>query len=258
MTHETSRARRRGGGLEPLVLEYHAVSDAWTSDLAVTPAQLRRQLEWLVRRGYVGATFSQAAASGSPRTVAVTFDDAYLSVYELAYPILASLGLPGTVFVVSDFADDGRPLVWPGGERSRRSAADEELRGMTWAQLARVADEGWEVGSHTRTHPRLTQLSDAALDRELRGSREACERALRRPCRSLAYPFGDVDGRVMERAAEAGYELAAIEDPAPPEPLRWPRVGIYRADGMLRFRAKVSPLVRRLRSTYGSTGRSGR
>lgn len=234
----------------PLVLEYHAVSESWEADLAVTPARLRRQLEWLVRHGYVGATFSDAVLSPTPeRTVVVTFDDAYLSVLELAYPILASLGLPGTVFAVTDFAADGRPLRW--ARRKQWGAAyDDELRGLTWAQLGRLADAGWEVGSHTRTHPRLTRLSDPELDRELRESRATCEQALGRPCRSLAYPFGDTDARVVAHAAEAGYEAAAIEVPAPLLPLLWPRVGIYRRDTMARFRVKVSPAVRGLRSAF--------
>ncbi len=233
----------------PLVLEYHAVSETWEADLAVTPAQLRRQLEWLVRHGYTGVTFSEAVLSASPgRTVVVTFDDAYLSVLELAYPILSSLGLPGTVFAVTDFAEDGRPLRWARRKAWRGEAFEQELRGMNWAQLAQLADAGWEIGSHTRTHPRLTQISDAALARELRESREACELALGRPCRSLAYPFGDTDARVVAQVAEAGYEAAAIEVLAPLEPLLWPRVGIYRPDSMGRFRLKVSPSLRRLRT----------
>ena len=235
-----------------LVLEYHAVSETWPAALAVRPAQLREQLEWLVARGYTGATFSDAVASGpSERTLVVTFDDAYLSVFELARPILASLGLPGTVFVVTDFADSGRPLNWPRSKNWRGGAYEHELRGMTWPHLGELAESGWEIGSHTRTHPRLTQLPDDALARELRESREACERALGRPCSSLAYPFGDFDARVAARAGEAGYRAAATERLGPPDPLRWPRVGIYRADSLARFRLKVSPTVRRLRRVAG-------
>ena len=44
----------------------------------------------------------------------VTFDDAYLSVLERAYPVLASLGLPGVVFVPTDWPDRAPPMSWPG------------------------------------------------------------------------------------------------------------------------------------------------
>jgi peptidoglycan/xylan/chitin deacetylase (PgdA/CDA1 family) len=231
-----------------LVLCYHAVSESWPASLAVTPTQLRQQLEWLVERGYRGATFYDAVISRpSRRTLVVTFDDAFLSVFELAYPVLSALGLPATVFVVTDFADDGRPLQWPGIEHWR-SAYDGELRGLTWRQLEQLAGSGWEIGSHTCTHARLTQLSDEPLARELRESRAACEGALGRPCRSLAYPYSDFDTRVCGAAAEAGYTAAAIEYLRPPAALAWPRVAIWRIDSMRRFRLKVSPVIRRVRT----------
>jgi peptidoglycan/xylan/chitin deacetylase (PgdA/CDA1 family) len=243
---------RNGYSDSILVLEYHAVSETWPADLAVTPAQLHDQLEWLVGRGYAGATFSDAVTSRPfGRTLVVTFDDAYLSVLEHARPILASLGLPGTVFVVTDFADSGRPLDWPRSKDWRGGPYEHELRGMTWRQLAELAETGWEIGSHTRTHPRLSRLPGDALARELRESREACERALGRPCSSLAYPYGDFDARVAAHAGEAGYKVAATEALGPPEPLMWPRVGIYRADSLARFRLKVSPTIRRLRTIAG-------
>jgi peptidoglycan/xylan/chitin deacetylase (PgdA/CDA1 family) len=245
------RATRRGLG--PLVLEYHAVSETWPSALAVTPTRLRRQLEWLVGRGYVGATLSDAArAPSSEDRLVVTFDDAHLSVFDLAYPILSALGLPGTVFAVTDYVEDGRSLHWERSYDWRDTPFADELRGMSWDQLAELADAGWEVGSHTQTHPRLTTLTDDALLRELEESRKACERALGRPCRSLAYPFGDTDERVARQAAVAGYEIAAIEDPGPLDSFMWPRYGIYRGDSMARFRLKVSPIVRRLRTAWAA------
>jgi peptidoglycan/xylan/chitin deacetylase (PgdA/CDA1 family) len=237
-----------------LVLCYHAVSERWPADLAVRPEQLREQLELLVRRGYRGTTFHDAVTSphGSKK-LAVTFDDAYCSVLELAYPILSSLGLQATVFVVTDFAENGEPLAWPGIDHWLDGAHERELSGLSWSQLKTLADAGWEIGSHTRTHPRLTRLDDDALMRELRESRAACERALERPCRSVAYPYGDVDHRVAAAAGAAGYVtggmLPARLDGA--TSLTWPRLGIYRADSMRRFRMKISPAMRRVRTIAG-------
>jgi peptidoglycan/xylan/chitin deacetylase (PgdA/CDA1 family) len=236
---------------ETLVLCYHAVSDNWPAPLSITTKQLREQLELLVDRGYRGMTFHHAVTSTpSGRTLVVTFDDAFSSVIDFAHPILSSLGLPATVFVVTDFADSNQPLEWPGIDGWRGGAYDAELRGLSWRQLEQLRDAGWELGSHTCTHPRLTQLPDHALENELRGSREACERTLGTPCRSLAYPYGDVDSRVVAAAAEAGYEAAAT---LPfglhrPTALAWPRIGVYRKDSLRRFRLKVSPTVCRLRA----------
>jgi peptidoglycan/xylan/chitin deacetylase (PgdA/CDA1 family) len=234
---------------EVLVLEYHAVSETWPAALAVTPAQLRRQLEWLTARGYRGATFHEALTRPArPRTLVVTFDDAYRSVLERAYPILSALGIPGTVFAVTGFAASARQLEWPGIDQWQGGPHDDELQGLEWHELRRLADEGWEIGSHTRTHPHLTSLPDAALESELRVAREECEQALGRPCHSLAYPYGDFDARVVAAAVAAGYEVAAIEGLAVPRLLAWPRVGVYRKNSMAAFRLKVSPLLGRLRT----------
>jgi peptidoglycan/xylan/chitin deacetylase (PgdA/CDA1 family) len=233
-----------------LVLCYHAVSERWDADLSCTPDQLRRQLELLVRRGYRGTTFTQAVTDRARgRVLAVTFDDAFRSVLELGKPILDSLGLPATVFAVSAFASSGRPLSWPGVTHWADGPHHHELAGLTWAELRGLADHGWEVGSHTRTHPRLTELDGDDLRRELEGSREEAERALGLPCRSVAYPYGDVDRRVVAATAAAGYAAAAAL-PARlhrADPLEWPRIGVYHPDSLRRFGVKVSPAVRLMR-----------
>lgn len=247
--------RLRNRPAEPLVLCYHAISDDWSADFSTTTSQLRDQLELLVERGFRGATFTDAItssaneSSGSARVVAVTFDDGFSSVLERAYPILSSLGLPATLFVVTEFAETGGPLQWRGMDKSVAGDHETELQGLTWAEVRQLADAGWEIGSHTRTHPHLTQLADDALAQELRGSRDACESALGRSCRALAYPYGDFDARVAAAAAEAGYEAAATLSAGITRAtaLAWPRVGVYHYDSLRRFRIKTSPVVRRLR-----------
>jgi peptidoglycan/xylan/chitin deacetylase (PgdA/CDA1 family) len=237
-----------------LVLCYHAVSARWPAELAVRSNDFHEQLELLMRRGYHGVTFHEAMMSPPEgKVLAVTFDEAYRSVLEVAYPILSSLGIPATVFVVTNFANDDRPLAWPGIDHWLGGTHDAELHGLSWSQLEVLGDAGWEIGSHSQTHPRLTQLDDAALMHELRESRAACELALGLPCRTLAYPYGDVDRRVATAAGDAGYEAAGALptrlDRA--SPLTWPRLGIYRSDSMRRFRLKVSPAIRRLRTIAG-------
>jgi peptidoglycan/xylan/chitin deacetylase (PgdA/CDA1 family) len=240
-----------GGASSHLVLGYHAISETWPASLSVTPARFRQQLEALLDRGYRGSTLQEVIrGDSSSRMFAVTFDDAYLSVMELGFPILTSLGIPATVFVVTDFADHGRALKWPGIEHWRGGEHEQELRGLGWLELAELAEAGWEIGSHTRTHPRLTRCSSSELERELRESREACERALARPCESLAYPFGDADARVMAAAEAAGYSAAVVDDVTRPRPLAWPRVAVYHENSMLSFRIKVSPIFVRARAAF--------
>lgn len=186
---------------DTLVLCYHAVSERWPADLSVTPAALRRQLAGLVRRGYRGVTFYEAVTEpAAGRRVAVTFDDGYLSVLELGAPILEELELPGTVFVPTDFMDRPEPMAWPGIDQWLEGPHRDELRPISWTDARDLTSRGWEIGSHTCSHPHLTTLDDATLERELLESRQACEEHLSVPCRSIAYPYGDVDRRVVEAA----------------------------------------------------------
>jgi peptidoglycan/xylan/chitin deacetylase (PgdA/CDA1 family) len=235
-----------------LVLCYHAVSDRWPSALAVTIEQLEDQLGHLVRRGYRGATFEHAATSRvAERTLAVTFDDGYRSVLTHALPVLDRLGLPGTVFVPTDFIGRGAAMSWPGIDDWVGSEYEDELVPMSWEELVSLRDLGWEIGSHTCSHPRLSKLDDEALARELRHSREKCEERLG-ACRTLALPYGDGDARVPSAAKEAGYTAVAGLPARSITAWGWPRVGIYPADRSWRFRLKVAKPVRRVLESLAS------
>ncbi len=85
---------------------YHALSDSWRADLSVCPAAFERQLGLLVARGYRGAFSDAVSSPAHHRTLVVTFDDGFRSVLELAFAILERLGLPATVFAVTDFAGE--------------------------------------------------------------------------------------------------------------------------------------------------------
>lgn len=236
-----------------LVLAYHAASARWPAKHAVRPERFEKQLRLLAQRGFQGATCHDAVhARPFARTVAVTFDDAYRSVLDTAFPILQRVGFPATVFVPTRFPDQPEaPMSWPGIDRWLGGPYESELQPLDWSQLRTLAAAGWEIGSHTCSHPHLTQLSDAGLENELHQSRIRCEQELGRTCTSLAYPYGDHDPRVVEAARRAGY-LTACTVPdrlVTADYLTWPRVGLWVDDGPLSFRLKVSPAMRRLRST---------
>jgi peptidoglycan/xylan/chitin deacetylase (PgdA/CDA1 family) len=244
------RRRSRGSGLAgPLVLAYHAVSDSWDSSLAVTPAQLHDQLERLVRKGFRAVTFEQLMAGDADRrSLAVTFDDGYRSVLELGMPVMAELGIPGTIFVPTDFVGSDEPMSWPGVEQWADTSDRDELLCLGWEQLRELEEAGWEVGSHTRSHPRLTSLEDDELREELTGSRRLLGEKLRAGGRTLAYPYGDFDTRVRDAAASAGYAAAATMSPSGSDRMAWPRIGVYPIDASWRFGLKISPAVRKLRA----------
>lgn len=235
---------------DTLVLCYHALSDHWPADLSVVPGAFGEQVARLRRTGYRGITFTDAIQRRARgKEVAVTFDDAFATVSSLAKPVLDEAGWPATVYAVTSFAAGGEPLRWPGVDHWADGPHAGELASLDWDGLRELRDAGWEIGSHTVTHPHLTETPDAELDRELADSREAIEAALGDPCPSIAYPYGDVDVRVIEAAGRAGYATGAALPARWGEigTLEWPRVGIYRPDDLRRFRLKTSRATRRTR-----------
>jgi len=245
-----------------LILCYHGVSERWPSDFAVSPRRLERHLRFLLGRGYRPVTLGSALRERPRgRTLAVSFDDALRSVLREAEPVLSRMQVPATVFVPTAYVTAQAPVAWEGMEKWRGTPYEQELACMTWEELRGLRDVGWEVGSHTRTHPDLRTLEDGAAAAEMTESRRECESEMQRSCELLAYPFSSYDGRVKRIAEASGYEAAAILDsriaiprqcvPLLPDsdPFELVRTGVYRHDSWGRFLAKTSPAARRARST---------
>jgi peptidoglycan/xylan/chitin deacetylase (PgdA/CDA1 family) len=189
----------------PFVLCYHAVSDVWDDPLAVRPETLERQVAAAIRLGWRPAGVADVLA-GRSRALHVTFDDAYRGILQVL-PSLERLGVRPTVFVCTDFADEGRSLDVPLLDHVP-PAHHDELATLRWDELRELAERGIEIGSHTRTHPNLRELSTGELSEELTASRDRIESELGRPCRCLAYPYGQFDVRVRDAVERAGYDAA--------------------------------------------------
>ncbi len=237
---------------EVMVLCYHAVSPTWSAPLSITPEMLESQIRSLLRRGWRATTFADAVL-GPPgrKTLAITFDDAFASVKHLAMPILRELDVSATVFAPTAFVAGGRALAWPGIEEWQGTPDAPELQAMNWEDLGELIELGWQVGSHTCNHPHLTELPEDRLEFELGQSREACASRLGTACETIAYPYGDVDQRVMAAAERLGYRAGAALSSRLDghHPLRYPRLGVYRLDSGRRFSLKVSRPMRVLRAS---------
>lgn len=124
-----------------------------------------------------------APAGAAGGLLTLTFDDASRTQYEAAFPIIKEFGVPGTLFVISGKADEaqGKTAAW----------------GMTWAEIARFRDAGWEIGAHSVTHPDLTKVPPAQLVRELDVSRDKIVRHLGVEPVSFSSPFGEYDDRTL-------------------------------------------------------------
>jgi len=252
---------------EALILGYHAVSVTWPTSLAIHPNDLRDQIAMLKSQGYEFSTLTRVATDTQSRRLAtITFDDAFGSVFSLARPILAEFGVPATVFAPTGYIGRERQLAWPGLEKWRSTPFSSELGAMDWPQLRELVECGWEVGSHTVTHPVLTNLSWNELCAELSVSKSDIETNLGAECLSFCAPWGMCDLTVIRAARQLGYVAGCNSRRLPRRafgPLNCPRVEVRRDDHRRLFAVRTSLLARRLRRSRAMpilgllTGRGG-
>jgi peptidoglycan/xylan/chitin deacetylase (PgdA/CDA1 family) len=191
------------------IFMYHNIASAprglrrWRS-LYVNPGAFSRQMWLLHRFGYTGLSMSAAMpylrGEKQGRVAVITLDDGYADNLDNALPVLQRYGFSATCYVVS--GGIGQFNQWD----AERLGVRKPL--MTADQVRAWHDGGMEIGAHTRTHPRLTQCTDAQLRDEIQGSKTDLEDCLDAPVTQFCYPYGDMDDRVAQVTQEAGYTAA--------------------------------------------------
>lgn len=188
-----------GSALGVPILMYHRIVDPASAgrslpELVVPPRLFLAQMTTLWNAGWRTidtATLAADLATGTrppPRRFVISFDDGYVDGYTEAYPILKRLGFVATFYVVTGRL--GRP--------------DQ----LTPDELKEMAAAGMEIGDHTVDHVDLATLSDRRLRHEIVDARNAILRTVGEAPVSFAYPFGDVNPRVVAAVAAAGFEIA--------------------------------------------------
>lgn len=210
------------------ILTYHSIDDSG-SPISVPPQVFARHVQWL-GSGAVRVTRLEdlLAVDDETDAVAITFDDGFRSVEEIAAPLLQEHGLPATVFVVTDHV--GGTNAWGGSS----PATIPVMPLLDWNGLARVARAGVSLGAHSRTHPDLTAIPLAQAQDEIEGSLAALERRTGVRPLSFAYPYGRVNDAVA-RAAAAACDCACTAELGPidvsPDRWRLPRLDAYYFQG---------------------------
>lgn len=231
-----------------LILAYHRVNPEIRDGLSVSPSMLAQHIEWLRDRGYQNVVLEDVLADGDvdapAKSFAVTFDDGYRDNYFHAAPVLEEMGVKATVYLVSDMIDTEEPFRWlrPGPE-----GFDKLDFHMTSRQILKARDRGVFVyGSHTLTHPFLTQLETSEVRRQLLDSRRNLEQLLQSEVSTFCYPAGDFSDRTLELVGESGYRAAVVTPNRhiPETMFTLHRVGIYSHITLRLFDVKTNRLLR--------------
>ena len=194
------------------ILTYHNIGTAPPATthrgLYLAPERFRDQLRVLAAHGYRGVSMSEGLAhlrgERSDKVAILTFDDGYADNLEAAAPLLRERGFGATCYLVADRI--GGFNAW-----------DSELLGVKkpLMDLGGIRDwiaMGMAVGSHTRTHPRLSRLPRAQMREEVFASKAALEDRLGLPVDHFCYPYGDYDEACVDAVREAGYATAVTID----------------------------------------------
>lgn len=115
-------------------------------------------------------------------SVTFTFDDGLASTYKLALPVLNSKGIKGVLYHNTSYT----------GKSGY----------MSWSQIKELQNKyGWEIGSHSYSHPLMTTLSSSQLKKEVEKSKEDLVKNGINPV-SFATPYGDYDNNVIAAIAK--------------------------------------------------------
>ena len=207
-----------------------------SASLWVPGARFSSQMRGLARSGYHGVTLSQvwAAWHGGPalpaRPVVVSFDDGYNAQYSVAGRVLRSLHWPGVLNL----------------ELSRVGVRG----GLSAAQVRTLVRRGWEIASHTYTHPDLTRVSASALQHEVADSRTELRRRFGVEVAFFCYPYGRTSAAVEDAVAVAGYSgatttSAGVAAPSS-EPLALPRMTVRPRDTAATLAQRMTTSVTKL------------
>lgn len=196
------------------ILMYHRVEEPPSASAAdglyfVSPKKFRQQMRALDYHGYTPVTMAQVwdywHGDGTlpEKPVVLTFDDGTPGVVKNAAPVLREYGWPAVLNVMtSNINTSGHYLA------------------LTPDMIRQLIADGWEIDSHSVSHPLLTEVSADKLRYELVESRRFLQEEFGVPADFFCYPGGDFDARVVAAVEAAGYLGAETVYPGAADPDR--------------------------------------
>ena len=209
-----------------VILQYHHVSDTTPASTSISVERFKQHMDYLASAGYqikslsevvtaLRAKTSASAENALPdKTVVITFDDAYLSIYQNAYPLLKERNWPFTVFV-----------------NSAKTHSNPRLY-LNWDQLREMANNGAIIANHSPDHGHLLRRTDtsenvnggegetavtetavaetrsqwlARIERDVISMQAEIVKETGQDERYFAYPYGEADADLRNMLTKLGY-----------------------------------------------------
>ena len=184
------------------VLVYHNFSKKRSGKTSVSEADFEAQMKYLKENGFHVISLDQFLdfidykEQIPKKSVAITFDDAWGSIYDIALPVLKKYGFPATFFIYTDFIGGGKA--------------------MSWDQIQTLLEHGFDIQCQTKTHRNLTARKKnesfeeyfKALEMEIDYPNTLIEKKLKKKCKYLAYPYGKTSDLIIAILKKQGYRAA--------------------------------------------------
>lgn len=191
------------------ILCYHNLNPTIPGSMSMTPKKFESQIQWLKDNGFTIIPLKEAVEylqgtrkSLPPKSVVVTADDGWKSVYTYMLPIVQKHNIPVTLFIFPQAISQGK-------------------NNLTWEQLTELQRTGlFDVQSHTYSHPNFKQEKkrrsagnyEQFVNTELEKSKKILEEKMGKSISYLAWPFGIYNEYLEEAAQKAGYTMAFTID----------------------------------------------
>jgi peptidoglycan/xylan/chitin deacetylase (PgdA/CDA1 family) len=200
----TTGVTQAGEQRVPILCYHRFTSGSRPDKLEVTAAQFEEQILFLKKNGFTVVSladfhdFNKGHKQLPKKSVVITIDDGYRSIYSVAFPIIKRHRIPVTAYIYTDFLNSGAAL--------------------TWAQIREMQNSGLiDFQSHSKSHSKLSeqgrreskQAHLARIETELVSARNTISKQTGKPVDFIAYPYGSADAYVAARAKEAGFANAA-------------------------------------------------
>ncbi len=198
---------RQNGSHAIKILVYHRiVKEAGKENsckFCLHESDFRKHLEWLDRWGFTPITFEDYRVACEKqlelphKPIILTFDDGYLDTYQVAFPLLQEFGMKAVVFVLGDRSI--KTNVWDAHLKLPQAPL------LSDNHILEMHEAGMEIGAHSMTHIKLTDVKEECAWEEISRARVLLEILLNAPVLSFSYPYGLVNETVKQMVASAGF-----------------------------------------------------
>ncbi len=204
------------------ILVYHNFSKKRSDKTAVSQDDFEAQMKYLKKNGYHVVSIDQLLdfidykEQLPEKSIVITFDDAWRSIFDVALPILIKYDFTATFFIYTDFIGGGKA--------------------MTWKQIETLSKIGFDIQCQTKTHRNLAVPKKnesfkeyfESIEMEISYPKKLLKKKLNIDCNFLAYPYGETNNLVIALLKKHGYRAAFTFD-RKPNPFFIDKYRIYRS-----------------------------